>query len=59
MAPAMLACVPLAFTLGLDPRRVDQQMERPGSTAVRNGDIQCLLTAAQGAEVWKFPVKPC
>ena len=58
-ASAMLASVPLAFTLSLDPGRIDQQMQRPGSTAVWDGNVQRLMTAAQGAEVWNFSVKPC
>jgi len=45
-APAMFARVPLAFTLSLNPGRINQQMQRPGCTAVWDGDVQCLLTAA-------------
>ena len=57
--PAMLARVPLSFTLGLDPSAIDQQAERSRSATVRDGDVQCLLTAAQSAEVWDFPVEAC
>jgi hypothetical protein len=42
----MLVRVPLSFTLSLDPGRIDQQMQRPGSTTVWDGNVQRLLTAA-------------
>ncbi|SMX27234.1 hypothetical protein TRP8649_01336 [Pelagimonas phthalicica] len=57
-ATAMFAGAPLASTFGLDPGRINQQMERARSTAVRDGDVQCLLTEAQSAEVGSFPVNP-
>ena len=43
---------------GFDPCRVDQQVQRPRSATVRDGDIQRLLAAAQSAEVRDFPVEP-
>lgn len=53
----MFARVPFSFALGLDPGGIDQQVERSRSAPVRDGDVQCLLTAAQGAEVRDFPVQ--
>ena len=55
---AVLARVPLPFTLGLDPGRINQQVQRPLASAIGDGDVECLLTAAQGAEVRHFPVQP-
>lgn len=55
----MLAGIPLSLALGFDPGRVDQQVQRTRSSAVRDGDAQGLLAATQGAEVRHFPVKPC
>ena len=55
---AVLAGVPLTFALDLDACAVDQQMQRPGSTTVRNGNVQSLLTAALSAEVGHCPVQP-
>src|SRR6056297_1419532 len=34
-------------------------MEGLRPTTVRYGDVQCLLAAAQSAEVRHFPVEPC
>jgi hypothetical protein len=55
----MFAGIPLSLALGFDPYHINPQMQRPGSTTGWDGDVQYLLTAAQGAEVWHFPVKPC
>ena len=54
---AMLAGVPLAFALDLDPGAVDQQVQRALRTAIGNVDLQALLTAAEGAEVRHRPVQ--
>ena len=59
LAPAVLAGIPLPFTLSLNPSRVDQQMQRTGSATVGNGDVQGLLAAAKGAEVRDLPVEAC
>ena len=56
-ASAMLASVPLTFALSLDPGRINQQMQRPGSTAALDCDAQRLLAAAQSAEVRHFPIQ--
>ena len=56
-APAMIPRIPRPFTLGLDPSRVDQQKKRPRPATVRDDGVQSLLTTAQSAEVWDFPVQ--
>ena len=53
----MLAGVPLAFTFGFDARAIDQKVQRPGSSAIREADIQGFLAAAQSAEVWHRPIQ--
>ena len=55
----MLAGIPLSLALGFDPGRVEQQVERSRSATVRDSDVQCLLAAAQCAEVRHFSVKAC
>ncbi len=45
------------FTFSLDAGGIDQQVQGTRSAMVRDGDVQCLLTAAQGAEVCNFPVQ--
>jgi hypothetical protein len=54
----MLACIPLAFTLDLDPGAVDQQVQRPGGTPIWDVHGQRLLAAGQRAEVGHRPVEP-
>ena len=54
----MFARVPLSFSLSLDAGGIDQQVEGARSATVRDGDVQCLLTAAQGAEIRNFLVQP-
>ena len=51
----MLAGVPLAFTLDLDPGAVDQEGQRPLRPAIRDVDLQGLLAARQRAEVRHSP----
>lgn len=43
LGTAMLAGVPLAFALDLDPGAVDQQVQRAVRTAVGDVDLQGLL----------------
>lgn len=53
----MLARMPLAFALDLDPSAVDQQVERTPGAPIRDVDGEGLLVAAQRAEVGHRPVK--
>lgn len=53
--PTMFACVSLTFAFRFDPGRIDEQMQRPRPAAIRNDDVERLLTAAQGAEIWGCP----
>ena len=55
---AMLAGVPLAFTFRLDAGTVDEQAQRAGAATKGQVHVQCLLTAAQGAEIRHRPVQP-
>ena len=55
---AMLAGVPLSFTLGLDAGAVDEEVQRAGTTAIREAHVQRSLTAAKGAEIGRCPIKP-
>jgi hypothetical protein len=55
---AMLAGVPLACTLDLDPCAVGQQVQRALRATIRNVHSKRLLTAADGAEVRHGPVQP-
>jgi hypothetical protein len=69
LGTAMLARVPLAFSLDLDPPRrfartggayrldVDQERQRALRPTMRNGDGKGLLATAQGAEVGHIPVQ--
>ena len=43
----------------LDPRAVDQQVQRPRSAAVGDLHSKGILPAAQGGEVRHRPVEPC
>ena len=54
---AVLASVPLPFTLGLDPGAVDQDA-RPRAGSKGDGDGQTFLAARQGAEVRHRPIEP-
>ena len=49
---------PLAITLGLDPRAIDQKVQGTVALAIRDGDVQTFLTTAERAEVRHRPVKP-
>ena len=42
---------------GCDPGCLDQQLQRTCPSAIGDGDVQSLLAATQGAEVWHLPVK--
>ena len=53
----MLAGIPLAFALDLDPGAVDQQVQRACRSAIGDVDLQALLAAAKGAEVRHRPVQ--
>ncbi len=53
----MLAGVPLAFPLDLDPCAVDQQMQGTPRAPMRDVDCQGLLTAAERAEIRNRPVQ--
>ncbi len=53
----MLAGVPLAFALDLDPGAVDQQVQRAPGAAIRDVHGQGLLAARQRAEVGYRPVE--
>lgn len=53
----MLARVPFAFTLDLDPGAVHQQVQRSVRTTIGNLDLQRLLTTAERAEVRRSPIK--
>jgi hypothetical protein len=53
----MLAGVPLAFALDLDPGAVDQQVQRAVRAAVGDVDLQGLLAPRQRAEVGHRPVQ--
>ena len=54
---AVLAGVPLTFTLDLDPRAVDQQMQRTLRPPMRDVHGKGLLTTAERAEVRHVPVQ--
>ena len=57
LGATMLASVPLAFALDLDPGAVDQQVERALRPTVGDVDGQGLLTPGQRAEVRHRPVE--
>lgn len=54
---AMLAGVPLSFSLDLDPRAVDQEVQRTLRPPMRDVHSKGLLATAQGAEVGHIPVQ--
>ena len=56
---AMLERSPLAFALALalDPRAVNQQMQRAFWSAIRDLHGEGLLAAAEGAEIRHLPVQ--
>jgi len=54
---AMLARVPLALDLDLDPRAVDQQVQGAVRTAIGDVHLQGLLASRQRAEVGHGPVQ--
>jgi len=54
----MLAGVPLTFTLDLDAGAVDEEVQRAGSSTVRQANVERSLTAAQGTEIRNGPVQP-
>ena len=54
---AMLAGVPFTFAFDLDPRAVDQQVQRALRAAIGDVDLQGLLAPAEGAEVRHSPVQ--
>ena len=54
---AMLAGVPFAFALDLDPGAVDQKVQRTLGATIWNADGEGLLAAAQRAEVGHRPVE--
>ena len=47
----MLARVPLAFALCLDPRTVNQKGQKASPTAIGDGDAQRLLTTGFVAQI--------
>jgi len=55
--PAMLAGIPLAFPLGLDPRAIDQQVQRALRPPMRDVRGESLLATAECAEVRHLPVQ--
>ena len=58
LGAAMLARVPLPFTLSFDARTIDQQVQWPCRTLVGDGDGQGSLSPAQSAVVRDRPVQP-
>ena len=54
----MLARVPLAITLDLDPGAVDQEMHRSGRSAARQDHGKVFLTTAERAEIGNRPIEP-
>lgn len=54
---ALLAGVPFALTLDLDPDAVDQQMQRTIRSTVGEVHLQSLLAPRQSAEVGHRPVQ--
>jgi hypothetical protein len=53
----VLASVPSAFTLHLDPRAVDQQVQRTLRPPMRDVHGEDLLAMAERAEVWHIPIE--
>jgi len=58
LGAAVLASIPFAFTLNLDPCAVDKQVQRALRAAIRNVHRKRPLTSADGAEVRHVPVQP-
>ena len=54
----MLAGVPFPFAFRLDDGAIDQQVQRAGAATKGQAHVQCLLAAAQGAEIRHRPVQP-
>ena len=54
----MLAGVPLIFTLDLDAGAVDEEVQRAGSSTIRQANVESSLTAAQDTEILNGPVQP-
>ena len=54
----MLAGIPLTFALCFDACAIDQEVQRPSSTAIWQTYFQRYLTAVKGAEVWYRPIQP-
>ena len=54
----MLAGFPFPFAFRLDAGAIDQQVQRAGAATKRQAHVQCLLAAAQGAEIRHRPVQP-
>jgi hypothetical protein len=55
---SVLAGVPLAFPLDLDPGAVDQEVQRATRSSIRDVDLQRPLAPAQRAEIGHRPVQP-
>ena len=55
--PALLAGVPLAFTLGFDACTIDQNVQRAGAAMIGQANVQRSLTAAKGAAVGHRPLR--
>jgi hypothetical protein len=47
----MLARIPLAVTLSLDPHTIDKKIQRANTATIRQAHVQRLLTAAKSAEI--------
>ena len=57
LGAAVLARVPFAFTLDLDPCAVDKQVQRALRASIWNVDRKCLLPSADGAEIRHIPIE--
>ncbi|SFQ98313.1 hypothetical protein SAMN04515673_101592 [Poseidonocella sedimentorum] len=55
---AVFASVPFPFAFRLDAGTVDEQAQRAGASTKGQAHVQCLLAAAQGAEIRHRPVQP-
>ena len=58
LGASMLTRVPFALSLDLDPRVVDEKVQRARRAAEWDVHRKSLLTALQGAEVRHRPIKP-
>lgn len=54
----VLFAFPLPLAQELDACAVDQQIQRCAAALVRQLHLQCLLAAADGAEIWHVPIEP-